>query len=194
MAEDVSALPLSDLTVDAETRPPLPDMGDVTEAQLQAGRHLAAIHRHYLSDLSQIAKVMTRIEAGDAPSADLAHIVLHSQMAQNFAAAGTLCGQQCWALTMHHNIEEQSIFPQLHARGSEPVRAIVDRLRAEHEVVHALLERLGAAAGGLSEAPSSEQFAETRAIFDQLVAVVRSHFKFEESALAEALGVYHVDI
>ena len=137
---------------------------------------------------------MTRIEAGEAPPAELAHIVLHSQMAQNFAAAGTLCGQQCWALTMHHNIEEQSIFPQLLARGSEPVRAIVDRLRAEHEVVHALLERLGAAADGLTEAPSSEQFAETRAIFDQLVAVVRSHFKFEETALAEALGVYQVDI
>ncbi|HCQ58570.1 MAG TPA: hypothetical protein DIU10_11800, partial [Sulfitobacter sp.] len=117
MAEDVSALPLSDLTIDTETRPPLPDMGEVSEAQRQAGRHLAAIHRHYLSDLSQIAQVMTRIEAGEAPPAELAHIVLHSQMAQNFAAAGTLCGQQCWALTMHHNIEEQSIFPQLHARG-----------------------------------------------------------------------------
>ena len=194
MAEDASALPLSDLTIDPATRPPLPDMGEVSEAQRQAGRHLAAIHHHYLSDLSQSAKVMTRIEAGDAPPADLAHIVLHSQMSQNFAAAGTLCGQQCWALTMHHNIEEQSIFPQLHARGSEPVRAIVDRLRAEHKVVHALLERLGVAAGGLTEAPTPAQFAETRAIFDQLVSVVRSHFKFEETALAEALGVYQVDI
>ena len=71
MAEDVSALPLSDLTIDTETRPPLPDMGEVSEAQRQAGRHLAAIHRHYLSDLSQIAQVMTRIEAGEAPRLSL---------------------------------------------------------------------------------------------------------------------------
>ena len=95
---------------------------------------------------------------------------------------------------MHHNIEEQSIFPQLQTRGSKAVRTIVDRLRAEHEVVHALLKRLAKAAEGLTETPIAKDFSETRAIFDQLVTVVQSHFHFEETALAEALGVYQIDI
>lgn len=194
MPEHTDGRPLAALTIDPDTRPPMPQLGKVTDSQRQAGRHLAAIHRHYLKDLARIAQVMARIEGGKTPPADLAHIVLHTEMAQNFAAAGTLCGQQCWALTMHHNIEEQRIFPQLQARGSDAVRSIVDRLREEHEVVHALLERLGKAAESLTEAPSAKDFAETRAIFDQLVTVVQSHFHFEETALAEALGVYQVDI
>ncbi|UOA30812.1 hypothetical protein DSM110093_00571 [Sulfitobacter sp. DSM 110093] len=194
MSKHYDGRPLSALTIDPDTRPPKPQLGKVTDSQRQAGRHLAAIHRHYLKDLARIAQVMARIEGGETPPADLAHIVLHTEMAKNFAAAGTLCGQQCWALTMHHNIEEQSIFPQLQARGSVAVRTIVDRLRAEHEVVHALLERLGKAAESLTAAPSATDFAETRAIFDRLVSVVQSHFHFEETALAEALGVYQVDI
>jgi len=194
MAKHADGRPLTALTIDPDTRPPMPQLGKVTDSQRQAGRHLAAIHRHYLKDLARIAQVMAWMEGGETPPADLAHIVLHTEMAQNFAAAGTLCGQQCWALTMHHNIEEQSIFPQLQARGSDSVRTIVDRLREEHEVVHALLERLGKAAESLTEAPSAKDFAETRAIFDQLVTVVQSHFHFEETALAEALGVYQVDI
>ncbi len=194
MPEHPDGRPLSELMIDPDTRPPLPQLDKVTDDQRQAGRHLAAIHRHYLKDLAHIAQIMARIEAGETPPADLAHIVLHTEMAQNFAAAGTLCGQQCWALTMHHNIEEQNIFPQLQTRGSEAVRTIVERLRAEHEVVHALLKRLAKAAEGLTETPSVKDFSETRAIFDQLVTVVQSHFHFEETALAAALGVYQIDI
>lgn len=194
MAADLRDRALSELSVEDGTRPPKPDLGTVDPPQRQAGQHLAAIHAHYLQDLSRIAQVLQRIKAGGAPPQDLAHIVLNAEMTQNFRAFGTICGQECRVLTMHHNIEEQSIFPLLHQRGSAEVRAVVDRLRAEHKVVHELLERLAATAHDLAANPSEDPFAEADAIFSQLVAVVRSHFHYEETTLEEALGVYGVMI
>ena len=192
MAPDLRDVPLADLSVEDGTRPGMPDLGTVSTPQKQPGRHLAAIHRHYLMDLSRIAQALRRIEAGDAPPSDLEHIVLNAEMAQNFRAFGTLCGQECRVLTLHHDIEEQQIFPQLHARGSDAMRAVVDRLRAEHKVVHELLDRLAAVAHDLATAPTEANFTKAGAIFDKLCAVVKSHFHYEETTLEEALGVYGV--
>lgn len=194
MPSDLRSVPLKDLSVENGTRPAKPDLGRVEAPLRQPGQHLAAIHRHYLSDLAQIAQVLQRIKAGEAPPEDLAHIVLNAEMTQNFRAFGTLCGQQCRMLSMHHNIEERAMFPALHGRGSDAMRAVVERLRAEHKVVHELLERLTAAADRLSKAPSEETFAEAGAVFAKLLEVVRSHFHYEENALEEALGVYGVQI
>ncbi|MBD3665994.1 hemerythrin domain-containing protein [Sulfitobacter aestuariivivens] len=192
MSDPLRDVPLADLTVDSTKRPDRPRFAQADDAQRGPGRHLAAIHRHYLMDLSRIAQVLHRIKAGDAPPAELVQIVLNAEMAQNFRAFGTLCGQECHVLTMHHNIEEQSIFPQLHARGSDAMRAVVDRLRAEHKVVHELLERLAAVSHTLTATPDAATFGEATAIFEQLVKVVKSHFHYEETALEEALGVYGV--
>jgi len=189
---DLRGVPLSDLSVEDGIRPLRPDLGAVPAHQRQPGKHLAAIHRHYLIEMGRIAQVLRRIEAGEAPPAELKHIVLNAEMTQNFRAFGTICGQECRVLTMHHDIEEQSIFPQLHASGSEAMRKIVDRLRAEHLVVHELLERLAAVADDLAATPDAETFAQAGAIFDKLWEVVKSHFHYEETTLAEALGYYGV--
>lgn len=192
MKGELRSVPLADLTVESGTRPPRPDLGAVKAHQRQPGQHLAAIHRHYLMEMGRIAQVLRRIEAGDAPPAELKSIVLNADMTKNFRAFGTICGQECRVLTMHHDIEEQSIFPQMHARGSDAVRAIVERLRAEHLVVHEVLERLAAVADDLSRSPDAESFAQAGAIFDKLWEVVKSHFHYEETTLEEALGYYGV--
>ena len=67
---------------------------------------------------------------------------------------------------------------------------MVAKLRAEHEVVHELLMRLEAAATALVEEPSEARFAEAAAVFRKLEAVIRSHFGYEETELAEAIGYY----
>jgi iron-sulfur cluster repair protein YtfE (RIC family) len=186
--------PLEELSVEKGIRPSKPDLGTVQPDTRRAGRHLAAIHRHYLGDLARIAEVLQRVKAGDAPPAELAHIVLDTDMAQNLRAVGTICGQECGVLKMHHDIEEQSIFPLLHGRGTSQIKAIVDRLQAEHLVVHEILERLAVAADTLSEVPSAENFEHTNEIFDRLLSIVRSHFHYEETTLEEALGAFGVNI
>lgn len=183
-------LNLADLTVDEGARPAMPKLPQATDADRQKGRQLALIHRHYLQDMGRIAAVLRRINAGDAPPEDLRDIVLSSEMAQNFKAFGSLCGQECQILSMHHNIEETSMFPGLERPEHEGLRNVIARLRQEHTIVHELLIRLERAAKALVQAPIEENFTNTAAIFSQLETVVRSHFRYEETELEEAIGVY----
>lgn len=186
---DLSDTPLDALTVEAGTRPHAPPLDNVTDVQRQKGRHLAAIHAHYLQDMARISMVIDRIEAGDTPPAHLAQIVLATDMAQNFRAFGNLCGQGCQMLSMHHNIEEHHMFPDL--EGKAPAfAALIARLRVEHKVVHELLNRLAGCAERLSQSPDADGFARTRATFDALHRAIQSHFGYEERELEAAIGVY----
>lgn len=166
---------------------PIPGATDTDRAQ---GRQLAAIHRHYLMEMGRVDMVFRRIEAGDAPPEELAQIVLSTDVARNLTAMGTICGQQCQVLMMHHNIEEGHMFPGLAAPDNPALRAVIAKLRQEHEVIHALLVDLDRAAQALRESPSDATFAEARAAFDRLSAAIRSHFGYEETELAEAIGFY----
>ena len=67
MSESLRDLPLDALSVEDGTRPSAPAFEGLNEAQREAGRHLAAIHRFYLMDLARISNVLRRIRAGDAP-------------------------------------------------------------------------------------------------------------------------------
>ncbi|MEO1538392.1 MAG: hemerythrin domain-containing protein [Pseudomonadota bacterium] len=187
---DLTKLPLSELRVDEGVRPSAPKIASARDRERAAGRQLAAIHAGYLRDLAQIARVMERIEAGDVPPKSLADIVLHTDMSRNLAAFGTICGQACHVLTMHHDIEEGHMFPGIDARASDAMRDVVDRLKVEHTIIHELLRRLRSAAVRLAEGPDLEQFETVRVLYRSLFEAVRSHFKYEETELEEAIGVY----
>lgn len=186
---DLSTTPLDALSVETGTRPQAPVLKNVTEGQRQKGRHLAAIHAHYLQDMARLSAVIDRIEAGDTPPAHLAQIVLASDMHQNFAAFGNLCGQGCQMLSMHHNIEEHHMFPEIEGK-APPFAALIARLREEHKVVHELLNRLANCSERLSRTPDAEGFAETRTTFAALHRAIQSHFGYEERELEAAIGVY----
>ena len=57
-------------------------------------------------------------------------------------------------------------------------------------MVHELIIRLGHAAEALVEDPNEANFADAAATYRKLEAVVRSHFRYEETELAEAIGYY----
>jgi len=171
-------------------RPKMPPIPGATDRDRVQGRQLAAIHRHYLMEMGRIDMVFRRIEAGDAPPPELAQIVLSTDTARNLIATGTICGQSCQMLMAHHNIEEGHMFPELAAQDNAALRAVVAKLKQEHEVIHALLLDLHGAAQTLAEAPSEQTFANARAAFDALHSAIRSHFGYEENELAEAIGVY----
>ncbi|MEL7092581.1 MAG: hemerythrin domain-containing protein, partial [Pseudomonadota bacterium] len=173
--QDHANTPTADLRVEFGTRPKAPPLPDVTPAQRAKGRGLAAIHAHYLRDMARIAMVIDRIEAGDTPPAHLAQIVLAADMTQNLRAFGSLCGQGCQMLMMHHNIEESHMFPEIEGKATL-FATLIARLRAEHEVVHTLLDRLADCATRLTEKPDAAGFAETRATFDALHRAIASHF------------------
>ena len=187
---DLSKTPLDDLNLDEPARPKAPPVPKATDRHRRQGGQLAAIHRHYLMEMARIAAVLARIEAGDAPPQDLRKIVLSLDMAENYRAFGSLCGHECQVLKFHHDIEGADMFPRIEASGGGMFRKVVAKLRAEHEVVHELILRLGRAAEILADDPVEANFTEAAAIFRKLEAVVRSHFRYEETELAEAIGYY----
>lgn len=187
---DLSQHSLNDLDLEEASRPAAPPVPEASDAHRRQGRHLAVIHRHYLMEMGQVGAVLARIEAGDAPPESLRRIVLSLDMAENFRAFGSLCGRECQMLKMHHDIESAEMFPRIEAAGGGKFMAIVAKLKAEHEVVHELIVRLGKAGEDLAADPSEAHFEVAAATFRKLEAVVRSHFKYEETELAEAIGYY----
>lgn len=190
----LSTTPLADLTVDYGTRPTMPAMPEATDADRRMGRRLAAIHRMHLNDVGRIGIVLDRIEAGEASGKDLTDAVTSAEFAQNVRQFGSLCGRECKVLNGHHDIEEFALLPELASKGNDALRAVVDRLKEEHKVVHELLVRLERAAMALMFEVDAEKFSEARAVFRQLETVVHSHFGYEETQLEEAIGVFKVGV
>ena len=186
----LSHIPLSDLSLDETARPKAPKVPEATDMHRRQGQSLAAIHRHYLMEMAQIAAVLQRIEAGDAPPDHLKRIVLSLDMAQNLRSFGSLCGRECQILKFHHDIEAADMFPRVAAAGGGMFRALVEKLMAEHEVVHELIQRLGEAADALIDDPSEANFTTAAATFRKLEEIIRSHFRYEETELEEAIGYY----
>ncbi|MEL7026571.1 MAG: hemerythrin domain-containing protein [Pseudomonadota bacterium] len=181
---------LDELTLNETARPKAPPVPGARGHPRKMGGQLAAIHAGYLHQIARVAAVLERIEAGDAPPEHLHQIVLSLDMAENFRAFGSLCGQQCSILKMHHDIEQASMFPRLEEAGGGIFAAIVAKLRDEHEVVHELLVRLERAAMALMYDQTDENFAQAAETFHKLEEVLRSHFGYEETELAEAIGYY----
>tara|TARA_R100000789_G_scaffold87262_1_gene83663 strand:+ start:1147 stop:1737 length:591 start_codon:yes stop_codon:yes gene_type:complete len=186
----LSNQPLDQLSLDEAARPKAPPVPEATDRHRAQGRQLAAIHRHYLMEMARIGAVLARIEAGDSPPDDLKRIVLSLDMAENFRAFGSLCGRECQILKFHHDIESADMFPRIEAAGKGKFREVVAKLKAEHAVVHELILRLDRAADVLMDDPSDANFLHAATAFRKLEEVVRSHFRYEETELAEAIGYY----
>ena len=179
---------LTDLREDERPRAPrIPGAGEADRAR---GRTLAAIHRLHLGDLAQLRALIDRIDREEnAPSA-LADKLAGLEMSRNLRDFGALCGRECNTLLFHHGAEEGQVFPVLESAGSAGLRAVIAKLRAEHEVVHTLMLELDDRARAILQAPDDGRYAALRDTFTRLEAVIRSHFAYEETELEEALGFH----
>ncbi|WP_083750475.1 hemerythrin domain-containing protein [Kribbella sp. ALI-6-A] len=106
-------------------------------------------------------------------------------MRQNNWTLGTYCESYCRVLTMHHTIEDASMFPDLE-RGDPRLRPVIDRLKEEHLVVHDLLEELDRALVALVSEPDGLE--QVRAALDVLSDALLSHLAYEERELIEPLA------
>lgn len=172
-------------------RPKAPALEGGGHKARQDGKRLAAIHRMHLRDIVTARQLLDQIESGGTAAAQLVKSIPEMTMTKNYRTFGNLCGRECMVLNMHHNIEEQDMFPRLEMGGDAGISAVVAKLREEHRVVHALIEQLYEAAAILVEGPAPDAYAEARSVFEQLEAVVKSHFKYEETELEEALGLFN---
>lgn len=178
---------LDDLEDDT-TRPKAPPVPGLTPEQRRRGQKLAAIHRMYRQELSAIQRLMNEIGDGLARPDALETAVAGMRLTENLALFGSVCGQECAILANHHEIEEQYLFPALALNAVPGMRAVIDRLVAEHGLIHSLLVDLHGAAAQLAATPTPVHFDACATAFQRLDRGIRSHFGYEETELAPTLG------
>lgn len=177
--------------LDDKTRPAIPRLEGLTEAQRAPGQHLRQIHDHLRANMATLGKLIDRANAGTATPADIAAETGNLEMVANYRRFGNLCGQYCQVVHTHHSIEDQHLFPAI-ARQGDAFRLIAERLQAEHEVVHELLVRLIEALNTLAREPGAEHFAAARELYEALERVLLSHLGYEEDAIGDALGYFEI--
>jgi hemerythrin-like domain-containing protein len=106
-------------------------------------------------------------------------------MRQNNWTLGAFCESYCRLVTMHHTLEDRSLYPQLR-RGDTRLGPVLDRLTEEHHVIHDVLERVDAAL--VATVSDSKGIVELQAAVDLLTDTLLSHLSYEERELVEPLA------
>ena len=154
-----------------------------------AGQHLVDVHAHLRGELEQVSDLVEQVAAGRLSVGDARSAVNQMTMRQNDWTLGAYCASYCRVLTTHHTLEDQSVFP--HLRRAEPSLApALDKLEADHHVVHALLEALDRSLVGLL---SGGEVDEVRVAVDRLRDLLVEHLDYEEEQLVgplDRLGFY----
>jgi alkanesulfonate monooxygenase SsuD/methylene tetrahydromethanopterin reductase-like flavin-dependent oxidoreductase (luciferase family) len=175
---------------DESTRPvapPAPAGHVYTDRAEAVGRHLVDVHDHLRQELAQVRDLLQQVTQG-AVSAGRARAVINEMtMRQNNWTLGAYCASYCTLITQHHGIEDQSIFP--HLRGADAgLVPVIDRLEAEHVIIHEVVEGVDRALVNLIHHPGD--FRELREAVDILTDTLLSHLAYEEEQIVEPLARY----
>jgi hemerythrin-like domain-containing protein len=88
-------------------------------------------------------------------------------------------------VSVHHAIEDQSLFPDLKA-ADQSLGPILERLRADHEGIARLLGEIDAALVAMVE--DARRLDGTQAAVARLSDALLAHLKLEEDSLLEPIG------
>jgi iron-sulfur cluster repair protein YtfE (RIC family) len=174
--------------LDNSNRPKAPRNDNLSPAQRRKGRRLGLYHNIHRQQLRDVEDTMAQID--DA----LLEKITALDMRHNFKVFGNMCGAECQMLNFHHTAEDQLMFPILHEAGGAGLKKVVERLMAEHLVVHELIEELEALAHQAIHNPTPEIYKSLKSTFTQLNTCVGSHFGYEETELEDALSRIDVGI
>jgi len=177
--------------LDDNTRPKADKLEITSDHQRDGGRHLKMIHDHFRGHMNLLRKVLDKVEKGEATPEELRDQTEALPMLNNYRRFGNLCGQHCRIIEMHHTIEDQALFPVLKQKNNS-LKLVVNRLIAEHEIVHELLVRLVDASNLLVRDPVPENFGSARELYESFETVLLSHLGYEEEEIGDAIGFYEV--
>jgi alkanesulfonate monooxygenase SsuD/methylene tetrahydromethanopterin reductase-like flavin-dependent oxidoreductase (luciferase family) len=152
-----------------------------------AGAHLVEVHDGLRAELTRLRDIVEQVVAGEEQAHRARNAINELTMRQNNWTLGAYCAQYCRFVTGHHTLEDRSVFP--HLRRSDPTLVpVLDRLEAEHLVIHDVLEQLDDALVGLvSGAAGGSGIVELQRVVDRLSTTLLDHLSFEEDELVPAL-------
>jgi hemerythrin-like domain-containing protein len=168
---------------------PARDPARTYTAQEQAdGRQLIEVHDALRAELEQIFDLIDQVAAGTMNAATARSHINEMTMRQNNWTLGSYCESYCRLVTVHHTIEDQSLFPYLRHRDPR-LGPVIERLQAEHRVIHDVLDRVDRAlVTFVSAADRGAALAGLRAAADLLSDTLRSHLSYEERELVEPIA------
>ncbi|TQS39592.1 LLM class flavin-dependent oxidoreductase [Cryptosporangium phraense] len=169
---------------------PVPDPGlTYTAAQRAAGQHLIDVHDHLRQELATVRDLVEQVADGLTDAGAARSAINAMTMRQNNWTLGTYCESYCRVVTTHHTLEDMALFPRL-TRADVALTPVVDRLAAEHVVIHEVLERVDRALVGL--VTDEKSIADVRDAVDLLTDTLLSHLSYEERELVEPLARHGV--
>ncbi len=172
--------------------PPDPDRR-YTTGERAAAQHLVDVHDDLRRDLAQLLLVVDQVADGTA-SAQAARGALNSlAVTRSGQDVGGFCRAYCRVVATHHGLEDAVVFPQLR-HTDRRLTAVLHRLDEEHQVVHAILDRVDQALvafladPGTTSSTTRDPAADLRDAVDVLGDALLSHLAYEERELIEPLA------
>ncbi|MBN6054213.1 hemerythrin domain-containing protein, partial [Nonomuraea sp. RK-328] len=179
--------------LDEAGRPHAPKLepAELTPEERRLGQHLAAVHDGYRHETQQVVTAVEQVAAGTLDPEALRSQINRLTMRQNLWTLGAFCASFCRLVTIHHTIEDESLFPAIAERDSA-LAPVVAKLTQEHEVIAGLLTALDETCVRLVS--GSAEVEEVRARAVRLAEVLSSHFAYEEEELAGPIGRLRIQI
>jgi len=173
---------------DESTRPTGPQAPEdyvYTRYGRAVGRHLTQVHDHLRSELDQIRELLRQVKEGSLQLGQARATINEMSMRQNNWTLGAYCASYCAIVTTHHSLEDQAVFP--HLREADPALApVIDRLEAEHVVIHEVMQDVDRVLVGLISNPGD--FTQVDDAVELLAETLLSHLAYEEREITEPLS------
>ncbi|EIF00238.1 LLM class flavin-dependent oxidoreductase [Saccharomonospora glauca] len=174
---------------DESTRPTAPRPSDDTPPSPRGravSQHLVDVHNELRTELRQLRDLVDQVERGTMEVGTARSQLNQMALRQNNWTMGAYCESYCRVVTQHHTIEDEGIFPHLRSV-DDGLAPVLDRLEAEHRVIHDVLDGVDKALVRLVSNPD-DGHAELRRAVDLLTDTLLSHFAYEERELLEPIA------
>jgi hemerythrin-like domain-containing protein len=145
---------------------------------------LLAVHEHLRQELTKLREVIQEVREGRSGASEARSYLNTMTMRQNYWTLGAFCAAYCRVVSIHHAIEDASLFPDLKA-ADQSLTPILDRLRDEHEGIAKVLGDIDAALVATME--DEERLNDTEEAVDHLSDTLLAHLKYEEEQLVEPI-------
>jgi alkanesulfonate monooxygenase SsuD/methylene tetrahydromethanopterin reductase-like flavin-dependent oxidoreductase (luciferase family)/hemerythrin-like domain-containing protein len=170
---------------DRPLRPASPAQTTYTDRGRAAGQHLIDVHDNLRAELAEIHQLIEQVRDGTLDVGVARSAINEMTMRQNNWTLGAYCESYCRHVTAHHGLEDESIFPYLRSRQGD-LAPVIERLEAEHLVIHGVLDRVDRALVESVNHPSD--FTALQSAVDLLTDTMLSHLSYEEDQLVEPLA------
>ena len=173
---------------DESTRPHRPESGpEVTYSRRGSliGQHLVDVHDALRTELSELRAILEQVREGAVTAGKARSALNEMALRQNDWTLGAFCSRYCGALTQHHGLEDEAIFPHL-AQSDPTLEPVIERLVDEHLVIHDAIQEVDRALVDHINHP--DDYEPIQAAIDFLTDALLSHLSYEEHEIVEPLA------